>query len=190
MNSFYSEEELKNLGFKSFGKNVLISKKASIYNPQLMSFGDNIRIDDFCILSGKITIGNFVHIAAASALYGKNVGIEIKDFANISSRVYVYAVVDDFSGETMTNPMVPEKYKNVTESKVVIDRHVVIGSGTTILQGVNVGEGVAVGAMSLVKKDLEPWSIYVGIPVKKIKNRSKNLLKLEKIFLQEISEKK
>ena len=189
MSSFYSEEELKAIGFKSFGKNVLISKKASIYSPQLMEFGDNIRIDDFCILSGRIIIGNFVHIAAASALYGKTVGIEIKDFANISSRVYVYALSDDYSGETMTNPMIPEKYKNVSEDKVTIGRHVIIGSGTTVLQGVNIGEGAAIGAMSLVKKDLAPWGIYAGIPVKKIKDRSKNLLNLEKEFIKETNKK-
>ena len=31
MNSFYSSEELKNLGLKSYGENVLISRKASLY---------------------------------------------------------------------------------------------------------------------------------------------------------------
>ncbi len=189
MSSFYSDEELKTFGFKSFGKNVLISRKASIYSPHLMELGSNIRIDDFCVLSGRLIIGNYVHIAATSALYGKTVGIEIQDFANISSRVFIYALSDDFSGETMTNPMIPEKYKKISEDKVVIGRHVVIGSGTTVLPGAHLQEGTAIGAMSLVKKDTEPWSIYAGIPVRKIKNRSKNLLKLEAEFLKEISEK-
>ena len=57
MNSFYSQEELMKIGFLSVGKNVLISKKASIYNPSVISIGNNVRIDDFCILSGKVTIG-------------------------------------------------------------------------------------------------------------------------------------
>ena len=69
MNSFYSNEELKQLGLKSFGKNVLISKKCSIYGADKISIGNNVRIDDFCILSGKIVIGNYVHISAYSALY-------------------------------------------------------------------------------------------------------------------------
>ncbi len=101
----------------------------------------------------------------------------------------MYALSDDFSGETMTNPMIPEKYKNVSEDKVTIGRHVVIGSGTTVLQGVHIKEGTAIGAMSLVKKDTESFGIYAGIPAKKIKNRSKNLLKLEHEFLKEIGEK-
>ena len=75
--------------------------------------GDNVRIDDFCILSGYIELGNNIHIAAFTALYGGENGIFIDDFANLSSRVSVYSVSDDYSGETMTNPMIPDEYKNV-----------------------------------------------------------------------------
>ena len=54
MNSFYTENELKQIGFKRIGENVLISRKASIYQPELIEIGNNVRIDDFCILSGNI----------------------------------------------------------------------------------------------------------------------------------------
>ena len=60
--SYYSKDELKKIGFKSIGKNVKISTKTSIYEPEKMEIGDNSRIDDFCLLSGKISIGKFVHI--------------------------------------------------------------------------------------------------------------------------------
>ena len=53
MNTFYSKEELENIGFAEIGHNVLVSKKASIYKPELIEIGNNVRIDDFCILSGK-----------------------------------------------------------------------------------------------------------------------------------------
>ena len=56
MNSFYTVEELGKIGFKKLGKNVLISKKSSIYTPENISIGDNVRIDDFTILSGTIEI--------------------------------------------------------------------------------------------------------------------------------------
>ncbi len=69
-----------------------------------MAINDNVRIDDFCILSGHIEIGSYIHIAAYSALYGGQAGIFMDDFLNISSRVFVYSVSDDYSGETMTNP--------------------------------------------------------------------------------------
>ena len=89
MNFFYTETELKELGFKQFGKNIKISRKASIYNPEKMIIGDNVRIDDFCILSGEITLSSHIHIAAFFALWGAK-GICIEDFANLSSHVSVF----------------------------------------------------------------------------------------------------
>ena len=70
-NSFYSRNELLNLGLAAVGSNVLISRKASIYSPSTLTVGNNVRIDDFCILSGIITLGSNIHIAAFCALYGK-----------------------------------------------------------------------------------------------------------------------
>ncbi|AND83746.1 O-acetyltransferase, anthrose biosynthesis [Clostridium tyrobutyricum DIVETGP] len=185
MNSFYSEDELNKIGFKSLGKNVLISKKSSIYGSQNISIGNHVRIDDFCILSGSITLGNYIHIAAYSALYGGEKGIILDDFVGISSRVCIYAATDDYSGVTMTNPMIPDKYKNIFSKKVIIKRHSIIGSGCIILPGNIIDEGSSFGAMSLINKNSEPWSINVGIPFKKIKNRSKKLLELEIEFKKE-----
>ena len=90
------------------GGGTFISRKASIYGAENMIIGSHVRIDDFCILSGQIELGDYIHIAAYSALYGGEKGIFIGDFANLSSRVSVYSVSDDYSGETMTNPMIPE----------------------------------------------------------------------------------
>ncbi|KEK24135.1 acyltransferase [Bacillus gaemokensis] len=184
MNSFYSQKELGEIGFQSVGKNVLISRKASIYNPSVMTIGDNVRIDDFCILSGKIQIGNYVHISAYTALYGGEVGIEIQNFANISARTCVYAVLDDFSGNVLMGPTIPIQYKNVTAAKVILKKHAIVGANCIIFPNVTIGEGTAVGAMSMVKTTLEDWFIYVGVPVRKIKPRQKKLLELETEFLK------
>lgn len=176
MTSFYSVEELRELGFKAIGENVQISRKTSIYGAEKMVIGNNVRIDDFCLLSGNVTLGNYVHIAAYAALFAGDYGIEMKDYTGLSSRSCIYAVTDDYSGEVMTNPTVPGEYKNVIGGKVVVEEHVVIGSGSTILPGVVIGEGSSVGSMSLVNKSVDAWGIYVGIPCKKIKDRSKKLL--------------
>lgn len=185
MNSFYTSAELKEIGLERFGENVLISRKVSIYGANNIVIGDHVRIDDFCILSGKITIGNFIHIAAYTALYGGNMGIEIQDFANISSKISIYSISDDYSGETMTNPMVPNKYKSIQSDKVTIERHVIIGSGCVVLPGVKLKEGSAFGAMTLINKSSEPWGINAGIPYKRIKERSNNILSLEKKLRKE-----
>ena len=189
MNSFYSLDELKELGLQRIGQNVLISRKASIYNINKICIGNNVRIDDFCILSGKITIENYIHIAAYTALYGGDKGIVIRDFANISSKISIYSISDDYSGETMTNPMISDKYKNVKSEEVVIERHVIIGSGCVVLPGVVLREGSSFGAMTFINRDSEPWSINVGIPFKKIKDRSKELLELEKKLMEEKEER-
>jgi galactoside O-acetyltransferase len=185
LDSFYTRYELNQLELASFGENVLISRKVSIYGAEKIRIGDNVRIDDFCILSGKITIGNYVHIAAYTALYGGDNGINIHDFANISSKIVVYSISDDFSGETMTNPMIPDKYKNVQSKEVVIERHVIIGPGCVVLPGIVLKEGSSFGAMTLINRSSEPWSINAGIPFRKLRDRSKELLNLEKEFKKE-----
>jgi Acetyltransferase (isoleucine patch superfamily) len=81
---------------------------------------------------------------------------------------------------------VPDKYKNEIKKEVVIRRHVIVGTHSVIMPGVILGEGTSVGAMSLIRKSTEAWSIYAGIPAKKIKDRSRDLLELEKEFLKDI----
>ena len=186
MASFYTVEELEQIGFGKIGTNVLISRKVSIYGAEKIVIGDNVRIDDFCILSGKITIGNFVHVAAYSALFGGSEGIELKDFSGLSSRCVIYASSDDYSGNSLTNPMIPDKYTNVINQKVVLEKHVIVGTGSSIMPGVVIGEGSAIGSMSLVNKSVQPWGIYIGIPCKKVKNRSKDLLYMEKEFIKSL----
>ncbi len=179
--SFLSEEDLENMGFKEYGRNVKISRNSSIYGPEKMRFGNNVRVDDFCILSGQVEIGSYVHIAAYVALYGSS-GIIIEDFSGISGRTIVYSAMDDFGGNYFTNPTVDPNYRNVISGNVILKRHVIIGAGSVILPDVTIGEGTAVGAMSLVKSSLDSWWIYMGIPVRKIRERERGVRKLGEKF--------
>ena len=178
MNSYYSLNELSQLGLKNYGLNVLISRKASIYSPEKIMIGSNVRIDDFCILSGNIIIGNYVHINPYTGVFAGTAGVVFEDYANLASRVTIYAISDDYTGETLTSPLIPEKYKKITREPVWIKKYVIIGTGTSILPGVIIEEGCAIGAMSLVKSSTEPWGIYAGIPLEYIKPRNKEMLKL------------
>ncbi len=177
---FLSKEVLDSMGFKSIGENVLISDKASIYNPKNISLGSNIRIDDFCILSAGekgIELGDYIHIACYVSLIGNEL-IKLHDFVGISSKTAVYSSSDDYSGNFLTGPTINNKFKNVDNRPVIFHTHSLIGAGVIILPGVEIGEGTAVGAMSLVSKSLEEWSIYSGVPAKFIKKRSKKMLTL------------
>jgi len=183
--SFYTTEELADLGLRAFGSNVLISRHARIYSPDRVSLGHDVRIDDFCILSGgkEIRIGSYVHIAAYSAIYGGG-GVVMEDFSGLSSRVVVYSQSDDFSGASFTTPMVPQEFRqSAVYEPVHIGKHAVIGTNNTVMPGVTIGEGAAVGAHSLVQSNCKPWSIYVGTPARRVRDRSQNLLRLEEELL-------
>lgn len=179
--SFLTRDKILEMGFHHVGENCLLSDKASYYNCKNISIGDHTRIDDFVVLSageGGINIGNYIHIGVYSSLIGKG-KITLRDFSNISSKVAIYSSNDDYSGEYMTNPMVPEEFTNVTHADVTIGRHVIIGSGSIILPGITIEEGAAIGALTLVTKNCLAFCIYSGIPGKKIKYRSNNLKLLE-----------
>ena len=185
MTSFLCEKELSDLGLGACGIDVKISRHATIYSPEKIFIGNHVRIDDFCILSGgeEICIGNYVHIAAYCALYGAG-RIVFEDFTTTSSRVSVYSITDDYSGRSLTNPTVPDAYKHhLVRKPVKIAKHVIVGANSTILPGVTISEGCAVGAHSLITKTCESWSVYFGVPAKRIKARSKELLQWEKEFL-------
>ena len=183
MNSYYSVDELVSLGFKSIGEDVKISRKSSIYSPEKMIIGNHVRIDDFCILSGTIKLGDYIHIAAACLLFGGEDGIELEDFCGISSRCAMYAESDDYSGLWMSNPTVPEKYRKVQGGGILMRKHSIIGSGCTVFPGVVIGTGCSIGSMSLVNQSIDAWGIYVGIPCRRIKERNQTLLELEKELL-------
>jgi len=184
ISSFMTREELLNIGFKSIGQNVNISKKISIYNPEFISIGNNVRVDDFCILSASrncIIIGNYVHITAYVVIAGSE-NITLEDFTAFGAHSCIYSSNDDYSGGSMTNSMIDNIYKNVHIAPVLIKKHTIIGSHTTILPGVTIGEGVSVGSHSLVKSDLKSFGIYGGVPAVFLKKRKKKLLVLERAF--------
>lgn len=178
--SYLNNKELVLLGFRQLGANVLISDKCSIYGASKITIGSNVRIDDFCIISAGdagIVIGNNTHIACFVALIGSEL-IKIGNYCGISSRCSIYSSSDDYSGDYLFGPTVLDDYKNVQHAPVIINDFSIIGAGSIILPGVNIYEGVAIGALSLVNQSLPEWTVFGGVPAKKIKARSKKLLKL------------
>lgn len=183
--AFLTDEQIKSFGFASVGSNVLISDKASIYNPGNIEIGSNVRVDDYCVLSaglGGIVLGSYVHVAVFCSLIG--VGkITLCDFSGLSSRVSVYSSNDDYSGKHLTNPTVPSQFTGVESADVFLGKHVIVGSGSVILPGVVLEEGVAVAALSLVSKNCSAFGVYSGN--RRIAERHRELLALEKKFLSD-----
>lgn len=181
--AYLSEKYLKELGFLFIGKNVKISDKASIYNAGQIRIGDNSRIDDFCIISGSVTIGRYCHITPMCLIAGGEPGIYMDDFCTLAYGVKVFSQSDDYSGTSMVNSLVPKQYKNETFGSVYLKRQTIIGANSVVFPGVTLEEGCSVGAMSLINKSTEPWGIYVGSPARRIKNRKQDVLELERLFL-------
>ncbi|HAS90843.1 MAG TPA: O-acetyltransferase [Clostridiales bacterium] len=178
--AYISEHEINKIGLKSYGKNVLISDKAVFYYPENISIGNNVRIDDFCVLVGNIIIKDYIHMALFSCLLSnKNSFIEMNDYSGISYQSIIFTSTDDFSGQFLTNPTIPNMLRNVKSKSITIGKHCLIGAGSLVYPGANMGEGAALGAKSFLTLPAKPWKIYLGNPAYPINERDKKLLVLE-----------
>ena len=180
---YYNEIDIKNEGFRRLGKNIKIARNCTIINVENISIGNNVRIDAYTTIiasgDGYVDIGSYVHIGTCCLMIGGD-GIIMEDFSNLSHGSKIYSRADDMSGEYLVNPLVPEELTNVSKGCVTLKRHSVIGTSSVLLPGITVGEGAVVGALSLVNKNLPGWGVYFGASARKIGERSKKLLELEK----------
>jgi acetyltransferase-like isoleucine patch superfamily enzyme len=183
--AYYTDSQLVAIGFKKLGRNVKISDKASIYDVNKIEIGDNSRIDDFCVISGNVSIGHNVYIGPMCLVACGEEGIIMEDFSTLSYQVKVFTQSDDYSGATMTNSTVPKKYKNEKKIAVRLGRHIIIGAGATVFPGVDIADGCSIGAMSLVTKSTEEWGIYLGVPAVRFKERERSILDLEKQYMKD-----
>jgi galactoside O-acetyltransferase len=169
--SFLTEEELADVGFGSLGREVQVSRFAHIYRAERVYLGDNVRIDDFAIISpgaGQIRLHGFNHIATGGLLFGT---VTMCQQSTISSRTAIYAHSDDFTVDAVTYPGARDEERRLIDVPTTIGSRVVIGSGSTVLPGADVAAGISVGAMSLVNRPLTVPGVYAGIPVRYLRAR-------------------
>ena len=179
------ENQAYTLRFKNVGQDVIVWPLAKIVSPEAISIGNSVIIDDFVFLMGgtKTVIGSFVHIASFTSITGGG-EFMMDDFTTLSSGVRIFTGNEDYSGGCLTGSGVPFPYRVPSRSFIRIKRHAIVGAEAVILPGVTLGEGAVVGANSLVKRDCEAWTVYVGSPARAIKSRPKErILELEaKLF--------
>jgi galactoside O-acetyltransferase len=175
------DNQAKRLAFLACGEDVQIYPRAHIVSPETISIGDSVIIDDFVFLVGgaETRIGSFVHLASFSSYLGRG-SLVIEDFVSVSSGARIYTGIDDFSGESLVGPGVPERWRRPERTFARIGKFAVVGANAVVFPGVTLGEGCAVGALSLVNRDCEPWTIYGGVPARPLKARRKDrVLELE-----------
>jgi galactoside O-acetyltransferase len=186
MCDYYTNVELVEMGFAGIGIGVKVFRKSIIVNPRNVWLGNGCQIDDLVfILANEVRIGNRVHIPAMTSIGGGGI-IIFEDYSGCSNGCRFLTGNEQFLGECMTGACVPSPYRTPVRSKIVIGKHAGVGANAVIFPGVNIGEGCIVGAGSVVRHDTEPWSVYVGAPARKIKNRPRNkILELEKQLIEE-----
>ena len=177
---YYTIEELRAKGVTVIGTNVLVSRFTNIYNAKNLTLHNHIRIDDFTVISckGPVEIMNYVHIGP-QCMISSSTRVILGNYVGLSCGVKLFGGCDDFSGDYLTNPTVPSKYLNVQHGDIILEDHSLIGANSVILPGVVLKQGATIAASSLVKKDVDEWTICGGCPAKKIKDRSRKCLELQ-----------
>ncbi len=160
---------------KHIGDDVFIAPTVIIKRPHLVSIGNHVAIDHGVYITTQAEIGDYIHISPyITVIGGEKSKLIIQDFATIAAGTRIIAGSDSFLGHGFTSVTVPDKYRdNVTFSTIKISRFAGIGTNVVIMPGITIAEGSVVGANSLVTKDTEPWTIYVGTPAKPVKIRPK-----------------
>lgn len=188
----FLRSKLYPLVIRNVGKNVIFGCNVVVRHPKKIHIGDNVVIDDNCVLDAKgssnkgIFIGDNVFMGRNTILSCKNGDIEVKSNANISFNCAIYSassvVIEEnvlvaaytfFIGgghvfEKTDKPVIEQE--SISKG-VTVGKNSWIGADVSVLDGVSVGENVIIGAGAVVTKDIPSSSIAAGIPAKVIKNR-------------------
>jgi len=161
---------------KSFGEDVFISANVEIKRPHLVTVGNHVAIDSGFYMTTAAEIGSYIHIAPYVSVIGGAKGLlKMGNFTNISVGSKIICGSDEFLGHGLiTAPGIPNEFRdNLKVAPIIFEDFVALGANVTVLPGVRLAEGSVIGACSMVNKDTEPWTIYVGTPAKPFKIRSK-----------------
>jgi acetyltransferase-like isoleucine patch superfamily enzyme len=174
------------------GRNVLFGQNVVLRHPHKIRIGDNVVIDDNCLIDAKgatnrgITIGSGVFIGRNSILSCKNGDIDLEDGANVgfncelfsASRVrigrntliaaYCYVIGGDHD---FADPEVPVLEQGRRSAGVDVGEGAWLGAGAKLLDGVTVGDRAIVGAGAVVREAVPAGAIAVGIPARVVGQR-------------------
>jgi len=162
---------------KKCGVGVKINPLSKMVKPEVIELDDYCRICDFVFIWGGlgVRVGKYTDIQPHVTIWGGG-EIVIGDYVSVAvGTVLLTAVYSHKEGLRMVDHL-PEGQTKTLFGKLVIKNDAYIGANCTIMPDVTIGEGAIIGAGSFVNKNVEPWSINVGSPCKKIGERPKVLL--------------
>lgn len=174
-NIFFDVSQLRHCG-----NNVIIGKTVRIRNPEKVSIGDNVIIDDFTYISGEVSIGDYVHIAPGCVLAASSSKIIMEPLSGLSAGCKVYGGSSNYVYCGLDMPTIPPEHQfNVIHEEVYIESFGLIGASSIVLPGCRIPQGLAVAAAITVRKklDLKPWHVLLDEHGKSIPRRGLEELK-------------
>jgi acetyltransferase-like isoleucine patch superfamily enzyme len=163
--------------FNKFGEDIFVSMNVEIKYPELVSLGSHVAIDSGFKCTTELELGDYIHIAPDVVVIGGNMTkLTMKHFSFIASGTKIVCGSENYVEGGLVGPTIPTKYRNLIFKPVVFEMFSGVGVNCSIMPGVVLGEGSVVGANSLVTKDTEPWTVYVGSPAKPVKVRDKDIV--------------
>jgi putative colanic acid biosynthesis acetyltransferase WcaF len=109
----------------------------------------------------NLRCGEVVAIADGAVIYNPQL-VSIGSHAIISQQAYLCGASHDY-----TDPAFP-----LVSAPIQIGARAWICARAAVQMNVRVGEGAVLGLASVATRDLEPWTVYAGIPARPIKSRS------------------
>jgi acetyltransferase-like isoleucine patch superfamily enzyme len=158
------------------GKDAMVYPTAKIIRPENLWLGDHSTIDDFVFLNAGAgtRIGRYVHIASHASIIGGGM-LEVGDYGVVATGARVLTATDTYRDGHRMSTHLPDEYRNVYTAPVNIERDAFVGANAVVFPGVTIGEGAVVGAGAVVTSDLDPWTVYVGAPARRLKERPRPL---------------
>lgn len=161
------------------GKDFILGEYVIIKKPDLVEVGDNVRISDFCRISSACEIGSNCEIAPGTYIAGGEGVHKFKmgSYSSLASGVRVWLSTNDYCNELVTHSVPGVKE---IKGEVTLGKYTGVGTNSVIMPNNNIPEGVVIGALSFVPSnfEFEPWTVYAGRPIRKIKPRNKeNIMK-------------
>ncbi len=144
--------------------------------------GFNCRLDAFAVnhnktiirIGSNVQINDFVHIGAIESI---NIGDNVLIASNVFITDHNHG---NYSGKNQDLPDTKPAERPLHSKPVTIEKNVWIGEYVSVLPGVTIGEGSIIGEMSLVNKNIPPYSISVGSPARVVKKFNHNSKAWEK----------
>jgi acetyltransferase-like isoleucine patch superfamily enzyme len=163
--------------FRACGDDVRIYDWVRVLDPERISVGSHVIIDDFVFLDAgaSLTLGSHVHIAAYVGIVGGGT-VEVGDFVGLATGTRLISGTDIMDGSGLTNPTIPDRWRAVRRGSISIGRHALLGANVVVHPDVTIGEGTIVGSQSLVTASLPPWSICFGVPARVVRPRPRETI--------------